>query len=342
MSIRKRGNIYWSFINIGGETYRETTGTTDKDLAEEFDRQKEEQLWREFKLGDKAQTLWKDVAARYLANRSSKTARDVEILDWFAPFLDRLPVKKVDEAVIHALQHTLLTVGTRSEEEVEEKGVRPLEKSTVNRYMTILKAVLTRAVRWKYLTSVPHIEMSKIRTPSFLWLTKDQFSVLYHHLPDHQKAPARIAVLTGLRMRSMLKLTWDRIDLDAGQAWIPGEQMKNGETFGVKLNDEAVEVLRELQNGSKETTGYVFKWTNPAGETLPLKNCNTKAFKKAAEAAGAPNLRWHDLRHTFASWAVQGGVPLAELMALEAGSPMPWCCAMRTFPRLNWPQLRPS
>jgi len=61
---------------------------------------------------------------------------------------------------------------------------------------------------------------------------------------------------------------------------------------------------------------------NPNGERVfqydgkPVENFNTRAFKKAAERAGVPGLRWHDLRHTGASWAVQGGVTLQQLMAL--------------------------
>ncbi|HVY83365.1 MAG TPA: tyrosine-type recombinase/integrase, partial [Steroidobacteraceae bacterium] len=47
-----------------------------------------------------------------------------------------------------------------------------------------------------------------------------------------------------------------------------------------------------------------------------IDNFNTAAFKKAAARAGLPGLRWHDLRHTGASWAVQSGVTLQELQVL--------------------------
>ncbi len=51
-------------------------------------------------------------------------------------------------------------------------------------------------------------------------------------------------------------------------------------------------------------------------EGRPIDNFNTAAFKKAAKRAGLLPLRWHDLRHTGASWAVQNGCTLPELMAL--------------------------
>ena len=49
----------------------------------------------------------------------------------------------------------------------------------------------------------------------------------------------------------------------------------------------------------------------------PVARCSTKAWKRAVERAGIdPGFRWHDLRHTWASWHVQNGTPLQELMGL--------------------------
>ena len=48
-----------------------------------------------------------------------------------------------------------------------------------------------------------------------------------------------------------------------------------------------------------------------------MARCSTKAWKRALERAGIEKtFRWHDLRHTWASWHVQSGTPLQELMEL--------------------------
>ena len=83
--------------------------------------------------------------------------------------------------------------------------------------------------------------------------------------------------------------------------------MKAGHSLGVPLTPEAIEVLKSLpKNGD-----YVFQWR---GERID--DCNTLAFQIAVKAAKVGPLRWHDLRHTWASWAVQSGVTLHELMLL--------------------------
>ncbi len=56
---------------------------------------------------------------------------------------------------------------------------------------------------------------------------------------------------------------------------------------------------------------YILQWR---GERID--DCNTLAFQNAVKAAKVEPLRWHDLRHTWASCAVQSGVSLHELMLL--------------------------
>jgi integrase len=186
--------------------------------------------------------------------------------------------------------------------------------STVDRLLATVRAVLKRAQAWRHIDTVPHIPMYGQPQAEPRWLTVGEFQALCRELPPHLALAARFAVLTGLRMRAMLKLTWDRVDLDNRRAWVPASHMKAGKTLALSLSPAAVQVLLKLR-ALNPSGPWVFQWNE-----RPIDDCNTRAFQAAVKRAGVGPLRWHDLRHTFASWAVQNGVRLEELMQLGGWS----------------------
>ncbi len=91
-------------------------------------------------------------------------------------------------------------------------------------------------------------------------------------------------------------------------AWVHADEAKARKPIRVPLNSEAVEALRNRMGKHIE---FVFTYRDKR-----IENPNTKAWKKALRTAGIENFRWHDLRHTWASWHVQSGTSLQELMEL--------------------------
>ena len=120
---------------------------------------------------------------------------------------------------------------------------------------------------------------------------------------------AEFSLATGLRQRNVSFLRWEQVDMARRVAWIYADEAKAGKAIGVPLNASAREVLaRRL--GSDQV--HVFTY-----EGKPVARCSTKAWKLAVVRAGIERtFRWHDLRHTWASWHVQNGTPLRELMEL--------------------------
>jgi integrase len=115
-------------------------------------------------------------------------------------------------------------------------------------------------------------------------------------------------VATGLRQANVKGLEWSFVDLERKHSWIPGSKHKNGKPHSVPLNEMALSVLRK-QIGKHPTRVFTFH-----GE--PISQVNTKAWTKALQRAGIENFRWHDLRHTFATWHRQAGTPTHELQRL--------------------------
>lgn len=295
MPLYKRGSIWW--VRIGRKT-RRSTGTEDRKAAEEFEQVLTQRLWRINKLGDRSAVSWKEAAERWVNDSRKPRKRDRWFLKWLSPKVDEYPVSAVaDLDVIEELRKDGLAEGW--------------SHSTVDRCMRTVRAVLRKCVGWRYLESCPPMPMYGEEEAEPRFLTPEEFQRLRRELPPHLERAARFAVYTLLRMRSQSRLTWDRVDLKARRAWIPRAQMKGKMgAFSFPLTDEAIAVLRECRAANPQGL-HVFQY-----EDKPIDDFHREAFRKAVKRAGVPWLRWHDLRHTGASWAVQSGVTLPELMVL--------------------------
>ncbi len=120
---------------------------------------------------------------------------------------------------------------------------------------------------------------------------------------------AQFALMTGLRQRNVSYLRWNQVDMARRVAWIHPDEAKAGRAIGVPLNESAMDGLRRRLGQHPD---YVFTY-----QGKPVERCSTHAWKRALERAGIEKaFRWHDLRHTWASWHVQNGTSLHELQML--------------------------
>lgn len=288
---------WWVRFSVGGIKIRRSSQTTSREGAEEFEAKLRADLWRRVRLGERPRYTWKEAVERWwIGAQGRDKARDRERLKWFAEYLDGLPLDSVTAVIIEKL-----------------RSVRAAESSpaTANRYMALLRMVLRKAHReWDWTDKVPVVPMFHLETKEPRYLTRAQFQRLKRELPGHLQVLAEFSVETGLRMRNATGLTWQQVDLRQRLLWVPATRAKGGETISIPLSSTAVRLLRE-QRGKHEMRVFTF-------DGKPLEDANGAAFKKAAARAGVPWLRWHDLRHTWASWHIQAGTPPHILRELGA------------------------
>jgi len=86
---------------------------------------------------------------------------------------------------------------------------------------------------------------------------------------------------------------------------VHAEQLKSRRAIAVPLNEDALTVLCERQGKHSD---FVFTYGGK-----PVARTTTKAWAAALNRAGIQTFRWHDLRHTWASWYAQSGTSLQEL-----------------------------
>ena len=114
-------------------------------------------------------------------------------------------------------------------------------------------------------------------------------------------AAIRLLALTGARRSEILEMRWSEVDLERARIVLPRDRSKTGEKT-IPLNSAACDLIRE----QKKVNGFVFPGR---GGTGPLVGMSHR-WEVVRNRAGLPDLRIHDLRHSFASFAVAKGASL--------------------------------
>lgn len=301
MSLYRRGSVYWvSHTLPNGRRIRESTGIKERLKAQEYHAKFQSEMWRIAKLGEKPRYTWTEAVVRWCKESSHKATieNDKLHLRW----LDKhLKGKRLDEISRNVIDHI---TDTRQKEGVKN--------ATVNRMLEVLRAILRKAASdWEWLDKVPMIRMLSEPKRRIRWITREEAEVLLKALPKHLSDMARFSLATGLRKSNVTGLEWSQVDLVRRTAWVHPDQAKARKAITVPLNEEAVSVIRK-QIGKHPT--YVFSYKGRA----PIKYMSTKSWKHALDKVGIKDFRWHDLRHTWASWHVQNGTPLQVLQELGA------------------------
>lgn len=273
-----------------------STGTADRRKAQEFlDRLKAER-WETNKLGVKPRRTWAEAVLKFLGETAHKRSqsKDKGILQWLDPFLGDRTLDEIDRALIDRIKLARTKVGSQS---------------TANRYLAVIRSILRKARdEWEWVDHIPKVSLFKEPDGRTRSLSYAEFARLHAELPDHLADMALFTVATGLRQANVAKLEWAEVNLEQRHAWIPAHKYKNGSPHSVPLNEIAMSVLQK-QLGKHPTHAFTFRGK-------PLTNVSTKAWWAALERAGIEDFRWHDLRHTFATWHRQAGTPTHELQRL--------------------------
>lgn len=294
---RKDSPYWWVKLTHHGRLIQHSTGTSDRQKAEEYHDKLKASLWDQARLGIKPSHTWNEAVVRYLTEKSHKvsTADDKTHLRWVDRFLGGLQLARIDRDVLDRVWSARKAEG--------------VSNATVNRTMEVVRAVLRMAAfEWEWLDRVPKVRMLPEPKRRVRWITRDEAARLIATLPAHLAAMVRFSLETGLRRSNVTGLQWSQVDLVRRTAWIHADQAKARKAIAVPLSAAAVVVIRE-QIGKHDT--HVFSYR---GE--PVRQVNTKAWRAALARVGITDFRWHDLRHTWASWHVQAGTPLHVLQEL--------------------------
>lgn len=301
MTLKKRNGVWWVDITQNGERIRRSTKTEIKAEAQIFHDKLSSELWEASQILKVPRKPWQAASSRWLEESGHKRSLndDRVHLRWVAPFLKNVYLSDITTDTIE-----------RIAKKKESTGVSP---ASVNRMLEVVRAILRKAHKeWGWLQIVPAVRMRKENNRRIRWITYQEAGRLLKELPEHLQDATRFTLSTGLRESNVTQLKWDDVDLVRGHALIHPEESKTGRAIPVPLNQDAIEILMK-QEGKNPV--YVFTY-----QGHPVTRCNNHAWRKALKRAGIKDFRWHDLRHTWASWHVQNGTSLQELQQLGGWS----------------------
>lgn len=275
---------------------------------------------RHFKTSEAKKHTLAELIDRYIDNvlplKPKSEAKQKAQLNWWKEQIGSYNLASVTPALIAEYRDKLLNTQT-----IRKDKMNP---ATVVRYLAALSHAFTVAVNeWGWLEDSPMRKVTKPKEPrgrvSFL-NDKQRDDLLTACKQSDNKYLYTIVVLalsTGMRQGEILNLTWDNnIDLKEGRITL--HDTKNGERRVVPLTGKALDALIELKKIPVIGTSLLFpsgKQRNgklrhpPSYKPIHIR----KAWVTATKNAGIEDFRFHDLRHSCASYLAMNGASLAEI-----------------------------
>jgi integrase len=273
-------------------------------------------------------------ALKYFINYSNK-ATESELLTTVEISLNDFSKKFIEYSEIYHTYKTTLTYKTTFNQALKYFGnirLSELNTSQIESFITHriktgsiycgrkdivnIKACFKWAVKNNYLAKNPADDIKKVRAPEKLpkFFTEVEFKKLLTVI-DNQviKDIVQIALNTGLRQAELIDLRSNQIDLDRWLIILNNQNYltKSKKIRLVPMNKIVKEILtNRIRNNNDE---FVFK----INDVKVYQDYLVHKFKKYVIAADInPELTFHSLRHTFASWLVQRGVSIYEVSKL--------------------------
>ena len=268
---------------------------------------------------------WFEAYAKVKVRPSSHQTYKGYIENHIKPNIGDIPIEKLTSLQLQKFYRLLLTEGRvpRIESEKQPKG---LSAKTVRNINQVISSAMDMAVRHKLILSNPTegCELPKVEHREMKTLPAEQLGAFLREAKESGVYELYyLDLATGLRRGELLGLKWEDVDLQNGiihvrrqVARVDGEvkelPLKTKNSYrNISISSDAVAMLTEME--ANRSSDYVFP-SSTGGPISPdsVNNMLHRVLKRA----GLPSIRFHDLRHTFATLALQNGVDIKTVSGM--------------------------
>ena len=224
----------------------------------------------------------------------------------------------------------------------EKENTPQLSAKTIKDTFSVLRSALEQAVELRY---IPFNPMKGVKLPCVSRTARKIYPMREDQIAEYVKAIRghrheelfTMALLTGMREGELLGLQWENVDLFNGTITVRQQLVRNKEKggkysiettkndrirvvhIGMKgiktLEDQQMKIRAMKSIQGKNWTNHDLVFPNETGGFLSYRTVYD-CHKRIARKIGAPNTRFHDLRHTYATVAIKSGVDLKTIQEM--------------------------
>ena len=198
---------------------------------------------------------------------------------------------------------------------IKARSLIQASDATKNIYMAALRHLFTVALKeFGVVNENPLLKISNLKNPNarVRYLSNQEFAELLIACKESANQYLYLVVLlalsTGARKMEIMNLTWSDVDIDKQLIYL--HTTKNGELATLPIPAKIMPDLLEHLTCSK--TALLFPSKRNSNKPIDLRH----PFSQALQQAGIKDFRFHDQRHTFASYLAMNGASMSELMEL--------------------------
>jgi integrase len=303
--IYKRGNMFWiRYAGLDGKIIYESSGSPKHKDAEALliQRKRAIQEGKQPEVKKIANYTFGQLVEKYLqwiigrhSSSDTKAYRINRMLDRFG----NLPLRRFNTILVEQYQTEL----------INEK----LKPASVNKNISIIKAMFSKAVEWEMveeetLRRVRKVKLLRENNRRLRYLSYEECRSLISSCDKHLRPVVVAALNTGMRRGEILSLKWENVDLLHG--FILLDKTKNGERREIPINATLKVTLSNMTR--RLDVPYVFYDVATGKPYQSVK----RSFNSALKRAGIKDFHFHDLRHTFASHLIMAGIDITTVKEL--------------------------